>query len=40
MIYLNTDAKNIIDPLDSDLDNILADMKQLINQTLYLLTLK
>ena len=40
MIYLNTDAKNIIDHLDSDLDNILADMKQLINQTLYLLTLK
>jgi hypothetical protein len=41
MAYLNDDILNIFDPVvDSDLDNIIADMKQLINQTLYLLTLK
>lgn len=41
MTYLNDDMANIIDPkIDSDLENIIADMKQLVNQTLYLLTLK
>lgn len=41
MSYLNDDINNIIDPkVDSDLDNIIADMKQLVNHTLYLLTLK
>jgi hypothetical protein len=41
MAYLNDDILTIIDPVvDSDLDNIIADMKQLVNQTLYLLTLK
>ena len=40
MIFLNTDMANVIDEHDSDLDNIIADMKQLINQTLYLLTLQ
>jgi len=41
MAYLNDDILNIIEPAtDSDLDNIIADMKQFVNQTLYLLTLK
>ena len=40
MLFLNVEIKNILDDTDSDLDNIIADMKQLTNQTLYLLTLK
>ena len=41
MVFLNKDIVTIIDEqLDSDLCNIIADMKQLINHTLYLLTLK
>ena len=41
MLYVCDDFYIIIDEtVDSDLDNILADMKQLINHTLYLLTLK
>ena len=40
MIYLNTEMVNIVDETDSDLDNIIADMKQLTNQTLFLLSLK
>lgn len=41
LIWLNTDISIIVDPAtDSDLENIIADMKQLVNQTLYLLTLK
>lgn len=40
-IFLNKDIITIIDgEIDSDLENIIADMKQLVNQTLYLLTLK
>ena len=38
MVYLNTDIEIIIDPaLDSDLQNIIADMKQLVNHTFYFL---
>jgi hypothetical protein len=41
MIFLNTGIANIVTPgIDSDLENIIADMKQLVNQTLYLLTLR
>ena len=41
MKYVNEDFTVIITPLiDSDLENIIADMKQLINHTFYLLTLK
>ena len=41
MLFVCEDFYNIITPqIDSDIENILADMKQLINQTLYLLTLK
>lgn len=40
MIFLNGEIQTIIDPkVDSDLENIIADMKQLVNHTLYLLTL-
>lgn len=41
MLFLNGEIQSIIDPkVDSDLENIIADMKQLVNHTLYLLTLK
>lgn len=41
MMYVCEDFTLIITPdIDSDLENVIADMKQLINQTLYLLTLK
>lgn len=41
MVWLNSDIAILVDPkVDSDLENIIADMKQLVNQTLYLLTLK
>jgi hypothetical protein len=40
MVYLNTDMNIIIDPLDTDLQNIVADMKQLVNHTFYFLPLK
>lgn len=41
MIFLNKDITTIIEPLvDSDLENIIADMKGAVNHTLYLLTLK
>jgi len=41
MLFVCEDFYLIIDEtVDSDLDNIIADMKQLINHTLYLLTLK
>lgn len=41
MIFINQDLPTIVEPLiDSDLENIIADMKQLVNHTLYLLTLK
>jgi hypothetical protein len=40
MVFLNQDIKTVLDDMDSDLDNIVADMKQLVNHTLYLLTLK
>lgn len=41
MLYVCDDFSYIIvSGIDSDLENIIADMKQLINQTLYLLTLK
>jgi hypothetical protein len=41
MVFLNQDIVTIIDQtVDSDLDNIIADMKGLVNHTLYLLTLK
>lgn len=41
MMFLNKDIITIIDEqLDSDLDNIIADMKGLVNHTIYLLTLK
>jgi hypothetical protein len=40
MVFLNQDIKTVLDELDSDLDNIIADMRQLVNHTLYLLTLK
>lgn len=40
MVFLNGEIQTIIDPkVDSDLENIIADMKQLVNHTLYLLTL-
>lgn len=40
MKFLNVDIVTIIDQkIDSDLDNIIADMKALINHTMYLLTL-
>lgn len=40
MLFLNSDLESIVDPkLDTDLTNIIADMKQLTNQTLYLLSL-
>lgn len=40
MLFLNGEIQTIIDPkVDSDLENIIADMKQLVNHTLYLLTL-
>ena len=39
--FLNGDISSIFSPgIDSDLDNIVADMKGLINHTLYKLTLK
>ena len=37
-LFVTNDVK--VDVSDNDLKNILADMQQLINQTLYLLTLK
>jgi len=40
MVFLNQDIATILDPMDSDLDNIVADMKQIVNHTFYLLTLK
>lgn len=40
MLFLNKELPSLLDELDSDLDNIIADMKQLVNHTLYLLTLK
>lgn len=41
VVFLNQDINTVIDPyIDSDLLNIIADMKQLINQTMYRLTLK
>lgn len=41
MLFVCEDFYMIIDgTVDSDLENIIADMKQLINHTLYLLTLK
>jgi len=40
MVYLNSDINVIIDPLDTDLQNIVADMKQLVNHTFYFLPLK
>ena len=41
MLYICEDFMIIINPgIDSDLENILAEMKQLINKTLYLLSLK
>ena len=40
MEFLVVDIDSIIDQkVDSDLENIIADMKQLVNHTLYLLTL-
>lgn len=40
-VFLNTEIVTIITPtVDSDLENIIADMKGLVNHTLYLLTLK
>lgn len=40
MEFLVVDIESVIDPkVDSDLENIIADMKQLVNHTLYLLTL-
>lgn len=40
-VFLNKDILTIIDgEIDSDLDNIIADMKGLVNQTIYLLSLK
>ena len=39
-IFVNVDMPTILDATDSDLANIMADMKGLINHTLYLLTLK
>ena len=38
--FIEQDAMNIVREDDIDLQNILSDMRQLINQTLYLLTLK
>lgn len=41
MVYLNTDIEIIIDSkCDSDLQNIIADMKALVNHTFYFLPLK
>lgn len=41
MVFLNKDIVEVVDKdTDSDLENIIADMKQLVNQTMYLLTLK
>lgn len=41
MVFLNTDINTILDlKIDSDLLNIVADMKSLVNHTKYLLTLK
>lgn len=40
MVFLNQDIVTLCDEFDSDLDNIIADMKQLVNQTMYMLTLK
>jgi len=41
MVFLNDDITAVVNPeLDSDLDNIIADMKQLVNQTMFRLTLK
>ena len=39
-IFLNEYAEPIVSEADSDLCNILADMKGLVNHTLYMLTLK
>jgi len=39
-IFLNEYAEPIVSEADSDLLNILADMKGLVNHTLYMLTLK
>lgn len=36
---LETECKSMVSKSDDDLLNIIADMKQLVNQTLYLLTL-
>ena len=40
MKWLNSDIQNIISEEDTDLENTIADMKGLVNRTLYLLTLK
>ena|ERR1035437_7845040 len=41
MLFLNTDIETIIDKdLDSDLQNVIADMKSLVNHTFYFLSLK
>jgi hypothetical protein len=40
MVFCNDDLPTIFSSEDTDLDNIVADMKGLINHTLYLLTLK
>jgi len=40
MVFINEYAEPIVSEADSDLLNIIADMKGLINETLYLLTLK
>lgn len=40
-VFLDEELPTLIDkPIDSDLDNIIADMKGLVNHTRYLLTLK
>lgn len=38
--YLQNDARRILNPTDTDLHNILDEMKGLVNKTLYLLSLK
>ena len=40
IVFTNTDLEPLVAQEDSDLLNIIADMKGLINHTLYLLTLK
>ena len=40
MIFLNRELPALLDDFDSDLENIIADMKGLVNHTFYFLTLK